>query len=227
MKEEQHIVNDNIKYWDNYYESSAPPSAPSSFLLSCIDRRIITKSDSVVEFGCGNGRDGFAIIDLGARYLGIDASSYIIQKNNEILTALHLDGGSSEFISSKLDNFHEFSGKNSLSLFSVFYSRFFLHAIPLSVQTSLLNYISATASVGALMLHEFRTDRDRLAKVGRVLSGCERLTDHYRRFSPSVDLKDSLVSLGWEIIELIESDNLASHLEDNPVVCRVIARKYI
>ena len=42
-------------YWENYYKSHRNPTASSSFAIFCT--KYIQNSKTLVELGCGNGRD--------------------------------------------------------------------------------------------------------------------------------------------------------------------------
>lgn len=62
-------------YWDHYYathrsEGAKLPSQFAVFVLGELD-----SIRSVVELGCGNGRDSIFFASRGLRVLGIDASS--------------------------------------------------------------------------------------------------------------------------------------------------------
>jgi hypothetical protein len=78
----------------------------------------------------------------------------------------------------------------------------------------------------ALMVHEFRTNKDPLMMKGEVISANERMTDHYRRFIDTQVFRHKLTTLGWEEVYFEESHGLAVFGDEDPVVARCVFKKY-
>ena len=72
---------------------------------------------------------------------------------------------------------------------------------------------------------ECRSINDPLARKGEVISTTERIDGHYRRFVDLVILEERLKSIGFAILETIESRGLAVFNDEDPVVIRVIAKR--
>lgn len=69
------------KYWDKFYKKERN-LAPSNFVKFC--QKYIKKGETLIELGCGNGRDLRFLRKKGIRAFGIDLSfegDYIIKKN--------------------------------------------------------------------------------------------------------------------------------------------------
>ena len=64
------------KFWRNHYKKFNL-SEPSNFAQFCLSK-YINKNDTVVELGCGNGRDGIEICKLAKQYYGLDLSNEAI-----------------------------------------------------------------------------------------------------------------------------------------------------
>lgn len=214
------------QYWEEIYRRNAVPTAPSSFALWCLSSGYISETSTVVDLGCGNGRDSFKFIDIGASVLGVDACDVAISVNQKRLMT-NVRSSQSLFVTSDITKFS--IGKNSTDypflLPTVIYSRFFLHAIPENVQTDLLSRLSAVVHSGCMMLHEFRTVKDPLFKQGLALGDREKFTDHYRRFIVLSDLIGLIEGLGWRVLFSIEEAGLARLGDDDPVVGRLVAIK--
>ena len=70
-------------YWDNFYAQSLFET-PSPFCKYVIDK-YLNREDSVIEIGCGEGRDGIEISKFVHDYKGIDKSTNAIEAANRKL----------------------------------------------------------------------------------------------------------------------------------------------
>ena len=99
-----------------------------------------------------------------------------------------------------------------------FYLRFFLHAIPEATQELLLGEIATAARPGDLLLAEFRTLAD--AKEHKAHG------QHYRRYQDAGLFRDTLEErFGFAIEHFEESRGLSPYGDEDPVLCRVVARR--
>ena len=157
-------------YWNKYYKLKKTPLASSSFAKYCW-KNYLKKNKSLLEIGCGNGRDSFFFYKKGMRVTAIDKSNPIIKKNiqrNRKINFIDMD-----ITSKKL---------YSIGKFDYIYARF-LHAINSKSQNNLFKNIKKLCSnKKSIMMFEFRTIKDPLFLKGKKISKYERLTDHYRRF---------------------------------------------
>ena len=68
-------------YWENYYRTNCTPFRPSDFAKYVI--RCISPEDSVIDLGCGNGRDTVYLGSKGILTTGVDQCKFIIGSLNE------------------------------------------------------------------------------------------------------------------------------------------------
>lgn len=60
-------------------------------VLNAIDKYNITKKDSILDLGCGEGRDAIYLLNKGYNVLGVDYSNTVINKCNEITNNKYKD----------------------------------------------------------------------------------------------------------------------------------------
>jgi len=100
----------NKKYWDAFYKKPHI-SAPSDFAEFC-QTHYLKKRKTIIDFGCGNGRDSYYFAKSGHTVIGIDSA---IKPENAHKCYFYKSSFSSPDI--------QWDGGK------VVYSRFFLHAI--------------------------------------------------------------------------------------------------
>jgi hypothetical protein len=88
----------------------------------------------------------------------------------------------------------------------------------------LLKHIQNFKKKGALIMLEFRTDKDSLINKGKKLSKNETFTDHYRRFISVKSILKSFKALSFKPIYILEKKGLSKYKNDNPVLCRLILK---
>lgn len=207
------------KFWNNFYAKNRQ-NKPSPFAIWSIDN-YIHKDDNIFEIGCGDGRDSFAFVANNNSILAIDGCEVAIEYNNKQLQKL-------SYKPNALFKAIDFTNLNTLNTnfkFTLCYSRFVLHAIPEDLEDILLEYIYKNLPRGGKMIHEFRTNHDKLMQQGEQLSQSERLTDHYRRFINTKLFREKLLKLGFKELFFLESNNLAPYKDENPVVARIVVEK--
>jgi len=205
------------RYWNEYYKGKQGPQFPSPFAAFC-QQRFPNRECVILEIGCGNGRDSFYFSRRHDVY-GIDASSVVVEQNN--LKAKRQNFMKARFYAGDFDQVPV----EGLPPFDVVYSRFALHAMPEETANLVLERAFEFLKPGGIMMLEFRTIKDPLMKQGQTVGLNERLTDHYRRFIDIQVMKRKLLSLEFSIDYFVESNGLAVHGNDDPVVGRIIARK--
>ena len=204
-------------YWNSYYEKRSAPANPSPF-AEWVCEKYLSGVLSIVELGCGNGRDSRFFLSKGLRLTAIDRSVVAV---NAIISSL-----SPEQVKQSTFIAQDFMGLGSVEVEAqVAYSRFVLHAIPEDVENALLDFCSRVVRSGYRMFHEFRTIRDPLMQRGKDLGGNARFTDHYRRFIDPDQLIAKIRARGWRIEYFEERQGFATLGADDPVVARVVASK--
>lgn len=204
-------------FWDNHYKNFSL-SQPSLFAQSCLNG-LITADDTVVELGCGNGRDGLAIAQRASRYVGLDACPNAVGRFKEVIESTEL--AASGCLSVQQANFTTLDfnvfGEGSKRL--VIYSRFSLHSIDYEEADRLLDNVAQITTAPWVMVLEARTIFDTLYGQGTKVGRNEFRTDHYRRF---IDPDEFLVYLTRRFsVRYFEiSKGFAPFGDEDPIVMR-------
>ena len=206
-------------HWANHY-SRHRHTTGSTFARFALD--LPDLPDHVVDIGCGDGRDSLAFALAGRTVLGLDASHEGVDGGRERAKELELQGqvsfevcdvADTAALRQQLEEFRPEAGGRV-----AFYLRFFLHAIPTPVQEGLLRTLSECARPGDTVLAEFRTTGD--------ATEFKAHGKHYRRFLDAEELRDDLVQRHrFEVDYFVESTGLSPFGEEDPVLCRIVARR--
>jgi len=203
-----------INYWDEYYIKDNIPSFPSPF-AKYVGNKLGTKQ-TILEIGCGNGRDSKFFASLGHQVTGLDRSSKAIELCKKLYSCESL-----EFFFGTITDIAKINKKK----FDLIYSRFVFHAMSLSEEIETLKTSYQLLNKDGQFFIECRSINDPLSHKGEILSRTERVDGHYRRFIILEDFKQRLVQVGFTIIKTIESNGLAKFGKDDPVVIRIHAIK--
>lgn len=201
-------------YWADYYAHHVHGDA-SSFARFVHDR-LGSDSVTIIDIGCGDGRDSIYFASRGRRVLGLDRAGVAIEHAREKANQAGLVQARFE-VTDLADGAalaEALSEEDDRPL--VFYSRFLLHAIDARTQAALQDAIDAHARSGDLFVAEFRTDKDEeLAKAH---------PKHFRRYQNAAGFLADLRERGWVIDFDVESSGLAPWGDEDPVLCRTVAR---
>lgn len=202
------------EYWANYYKIHKVPGEPSPFAIAT--KNYIAKGKSLLELGCGNGRDAVYFANNGVNVIGLDQISEEISFLNKKYSNKHL-----KFICDDFTNIKAVDQK-----FDNIYSRFTLHAISEKQENYVIDWAFNHLNAGGLFHLEVRSVKDDLYKIGKTINGEKnaRITTHYRRFAEFEDLKSKLINTGFVLVDAVEDKNFAIYKDENPVVIRIIAK---
>ena len=199
-------------HWGSFYSEDAAPKKPSPFAEAVA--AALAPATRLIEVGCGNGRDACFFARQGHQVTAIDRSP-------EAIEVARCDGSSARFVAGMLPALREDLG----SRFDAAYCRFVIHAMPLAEEEELLDSIAGVLAPGGRFFIECRSIKDPMSRLGEVLSPTERIHGHYRRFIILDELRERLTKRGLVIENAIESNGLAVHGDEDPVVIRITARK--
>jgi len=202
----------NKKYWENYYSEKLGFDKPSSYAIEVLD--LIDKENSILELGCGNGRDSFYFANNGIRVIAIDQSKNIInQIKNENINPTFL-------CKDIIDIQENFNYKVNHC-----YARFFFHALNENEENSAIKFITNILPINGYFFSESRSIKSSLYGKGKFFFKDIYSTDHKRRFIRKNNFIAKLEYNGFQIKNIIESDGLAIFKDDDPVVIRICAKK--
>ena len=190
-------------------------SQPSNFASSIISE--LEHDQSVLDLGCGNGRDSLYFLSHDLKVTGVDASDIAIQK----LSTLTQDNPNAKFICG------DFVTDDLIynSQYDYVYSRFTLHAINDIQEVVLLKNVTRALKNGGKFFIEARTIHDDLFGMGENLGGNMFMYDnHFRRFINPDELKSTLENLGFEIMSFAEGRGFSKTNNSDPVLLRITAK---
>jgi hypothetical protein len=207
-------------YWANFY-ARAEMEAGSTFYDSLIGRSDLPAT--VVDIGCGDGRDTFAFAKAEMRAFGVDRSSIAIKHAKQKAADTFPNGRLSFSVvdiadSDAIDNVFRQARSRANKKPLLFYMRFILHSIPQATQDNLMVAIAKSALSGDMLAAEFRTDKD--ADNPKTYGG------HYRRYQNGAKFGKALrEQYGFSVLHEVESSGLSPYRDEDPVLYRVIASK--
>ncbi len=206
-------------YWANFYSQHSYTSGSTFFEF--INARPDTPA-TIIDIGCGDGRDSCAFVSEGRTSLGLDQSPVGIAHAtahadqlglSKTCTFLVCDVANTADLGRALDE-----GLATVDGPVMFYLRFFLHAITEEVQQGLMAAIDDHLRPGDFFAAEFRTDKDE--------TNLHIHTKHYRRFQNAETFSQSLTQgLGLRIVHEQEGTGLSPYKDEDPVLYRVVAHR--
>lgn len=209
---------DDKEYWENYYTNKKEPFEPSLFSQYVMEK-YVDEGDSLIELGCGNGRDALHFSKKGVKVVAVD------QCDNEITYLSNTFGNENlKFMSG------DFTSLNSTLSSDHIYSRFTMHSISVEGQQAVISWAREVLADGGHFLLEFRGQKNDLFGKGELVEGdCDAYIydGHYRRF---LDLKKTCNQLeehGFEIIESFEQQGFSPVGDEDEVFARLVAKKLI
>jgi SAM-dependent methyltransferase len=207
-------------YWANFYAHTHYDKGSTFFDLV---RGREDAPATVIDIGCGDGRDAFAFANAGRNVVGLDRSHVAVAYANRHATELGLadrvrftgvDASDTVLLETTIREVLDASPGAPV----LFYLRFFLHSIPKDVQDGLLGVIDRVARPGDMFAAEFRTEQDEALSHVHL--------KHYRRFQNGPAFGAELnKKYGFELLHEHEGTGLSPYRDEDPVLYRVIGRR--
>ena len=207
-------------YWADFYAHAEFDSGSRFFdFVSSRDDLPTT----VIDLGCGDGRDAIAHAMTGSRVFGVDRSHVAVRhaqaKAEQLglvdrLTFVAADVADATALGGVLAKARAEAGGGAVLI----YLRFFLHSITEETQRALLDGIHAQAEPGDALAAEFRTEQDKDSE--------KVYTKHYRRFQNGPAFGVELAErYDYELLEEVEGRGLSPYRDEDPHLYRVLARR--
>ncbi len=203
---------DDRMYWEKYYTMHHKIGESSLFAKTCM-KEYFKKGQTLVELGCGNGRDSVYFAHNGIQVLGIDQCQNIIdflqQHTNANLNFQCAD----------------FTNLPAKAQYDIIYSRFTLHSITQRQQDKVILWAKESLKRDGIFAIEVRGYKNSLYKMGIPVEGEKDafiFENHYRRFLSLEDLLQQLQD--FNIIYAEEKKGFAPFKEEDDYFIRVIAK---
>ncbi len=214
-----HTIEDNRKYWDNFYKEFQK-YIPSQFCVSVITD--MPKDAVIVELGSGNGRDSLYFASQGFTTLALDLSEVAVEACQDHCQAQGLEAA--HFVQADITDAKAVAEAvakaraNSASGALVFYSRFVMHSLDDAQQQLFLQALSACSHPEDVIYFEFRSTGD--GNLEKHFGG------HYRRYVNTREFEDDLANIaGFDVTYAITGQGMAKYKEEDPIVSRIVAVK--
>lgn len=205
---------DNTDYWNQYYQNKVCSTQPSPFAQYV--STLVEPGKTLVDLGCGNGRDAIYFAGLGLNVVAMDLSDSAIHmlEEQQVPNARFLCG---DFISHPA---------HQPGAYDYAYSRFTIHAINQKQESLLLQTMFQALRPGGKFFIEVRSVHDPLYGKGQPVERNAFFYDnHYRRFIVLNELTKSLEQYGFRVEYAKEQTGFAPYGNDDPPVIRVVAIK--
>ncbi|MCG9910018.1 MAG: class I SAM-dependent methyltransferase [Flavobacteriales bacterium] len=204
-------------YWNEYYKKGIVTQLPSLFAKHVFSS-YCDQNTSLVELGCGNGRDAIFFAEKNIKITAIDQSEVAISKlkeNFHSYTNLQLLNGDFTILND-FDN-----------PFDIVYSRFTMHSITEEQETDVLKWALRNLNPTGLFCIEARGLKNELYEKGEPVG--ERNTffyeGHSRRFIDLSEFKAKMQELGYEIIDYAEEKGFSPFNDDDETFIRITGKK--
>jgi tellurite methyltransferase len=204
-------------YWESYYTKQNRELIPSLF-AQYVKKNYINDKTSLVELGCGNGRDAIFFAESKIQVLAID------QVQSEI-----------EFLQHRFEKLYnikflqaDFTALNNDLKFDIVYSRFTLHSISSVEEKRVLQWAYNNLLKNGVFCIEVRGQKNEIYKLGEpVVNDPDAYIydGHYRRFLNFDVLCNNLITIGFSLDLAKEEKGFAPYNNDDETYIRVIAKK--
>jgi len=181
-------------YWKTFYSTNDNLDC-SDFCIFVMDFFKDKKIFNILDCGCGNGRDSYALSNI-SNVDGVDNCGFLQMNKNNV--NFYID----DFVT--MDK----------SKYDLIYSRFTFHSITNEQHISFLDSIN----VNSYLAIETRSKKGENDDVFHGKS-------HYRNYTDINYLKMILTLKKFEILFIIEDINFARYKTENPICIRVICKK--
>jgi tellurite methyltransferase len=205
------------EYWEKFYKMQNEELKPSLF-AKYVRKNFAGKENSLIELGCGNGRDAIFFANEGLNVCAID------QCENEIKFL--------KFRCKQLKNLvfctDDFSNLKDIEPVDIVYSRFTLHAISKEQECRTLEWTYKNLNKDGYLCIEVRGQKNEIYKLGEKVKNEEDAylyNNHYRRFLNFEMLCISIKQLGFSIIFAAEEKGFAPFAGKDETYIRIIAKK--
>lgn len=202
-------------HWNQNYEGSRKFATPSQFAAFTLNE--VSGIGSIIEFGCGDGRDTFFFSSQGVDVYASDGSTSAIEVCSKLLAVSGTI--SCQVVDySDLKQLSSWIEKAGLDFSSaVIYARFLMHSVDSETEDNLLHTFSQLFKSGTKNAFlEFRTELD--SDLPKVTS------NHFRRYINLREFEEKLAGYGLGIAYKREGQGFAKFGNDDAHVARYVLK---
>lgn len=174
-------------YWNNYYLKKSKVLPNSDFSLFVKPK--LQQNSTLIDIGCGDGRDSIYFSQNKVFTTGVDISDEIIKKNN-----LNLN----KYLEFKVLDLENISNLNEKYDFA--YCRFLFHAINENIEDELFNWFKKNINSKIFIETRVKDSKQKIIKES-----------HYRRYFKEEYFVDKVKKAGFEILYKESSRNFSKY----------------
>ena len=205
----------DTEYWNHFYKSRLDITDASLFAEDI--GKILKPSRSILDLGCGNGRDSIYFLKLGLNVTAIDASDVAISRLKNEHCEENIEFVCGDFVS---------SSEIYKRQYDYIYSRFTIHAIDAEQEDVVLRNVYNALNEDGQFFIEVRSIHDDMFGLGKSVGGNAYIYEgHYRRFIEMERLICKMKEIGFSIESSREERGFAPYRDSDPLVIRIIAKK--
>lgn len=205
----------DTEYWNRFYGEGRAVETPSLFAQFALGQ--MQSGKSLLELGCGNGRDSVHFFKNGMNVIAIDASDCIISNLQERYQDKNICFICDDFVDSSV----AFDKR-----YDYIYSRFSLHAVNEKQETEVIRNVYERLKKNGKFFIEVRSIHDEIYGKGKQVGKNAYIYDgHFRRFVDMDELVDKLKKCNFTVTYAKEDVDFAPFGDSNPPVIRIIAEK--
>ena len=201
------------EYWNFFYKTQVNkinlnhPSQFATFIVG--ETENIT---SLLEFGCGNGRDALFFAHYFKKVYAFDGSNEIINKNKKQYSKIKNLKFSKFNTNDKFNNQLILSSKNK-----AIYARFYLHALTNSEIKSFISLCGNLLNKNEHLYIEYRTEKDKKRN--------KETQKHYRNYINPKSINKLLKQFNLKNLYFVEGLGYAKYKDDDAFVARHVIEK--
>lgn len=207
------------QYWESYYAERKSTRVPVPSQFAVFVAQEISDDTTVIDVGCGNGRDSIFFASQAHSVLGLDGSSAAIDACRAVANAAGEAHAEFEAVGVTDPAFTSTLSRAVAGARGpvVVYARFFLHAITDDAQAEMIAAVAGSLRPGDQFAVEYRTTKDAALT--------KETAEHYRRYIDPAQLIVEVSRQGFSVEYAVEGFGFAKYRHDDAHVARAIFRR--
>lgn len=190
----------NEEYWKSFYNNSLSLEESSNFSNFVLSH--LQPGESLLDLGCGNGKDTVHFLKNNIKAVGVD---------------LNTDLEGKDFITgSVLEN---------IKISDNYYMRFFVHAVEESYLDQIIDKISDIAPGGSKIFIETRSTTGVIERKKHLFSFTSGVGEEHTRMLYSLEYLSKKIEKKFKVLYESEEYGYSPFAGEDPCLIRIIAKK--